>query len=179
MSFYEIDGKKPVVGAKTWIADSADLIGNVTIGENCYIGWGAVIRADYGTIIIGDGSAIEENVTIHARPGGLVKIGREVTIGHNAMIHNCSIGDYAVIGMNSTITDYSEVGEWTIIGEHSLVRRNQKVPARKIYAGVPSVEKGDILERHITEWSAAKKLYQNVALRYITEMKKIKKDRLE
>jgi carbonic anhydrase/acetyltransferase-like protein (isoleucine patch superfamily) len=132
-----------------------------------------VLRADFGTITIGDGSAIEENVTIHARAGDFVTIGKEVTIGHNAMIHNCTIADFAVIGMNSTITDYSEIGEWAVIGEHSLVKRNQKVPARKIYAGVPSVEKGDILERHINEWTAAKKFYQHAATKFITEMKKL------
>ena len=173
MAFYEIDGKKPVVGSGSWIAESADIIGDVIIGENCYVGWGVVIRADCGTIIIGDGSAIEENVTIDARPDDFVKIGREATIGHNAIIHNCTIGDYAVIGMNSTITDYSEVGEWAVIGEHSLVRRNQKVPARKIYAGIPAVEKGGILERHINEWTEVKKIYRNLAAKYLTEMKKI------
>jgi carbonic anhydrase/acetyltransferase-like protein (isoleucine patch superfamily) len=175
MAFYEIiDGsQKPVVGSTTWVADSADIIGNVTIGENCYIGWGAVIRADYGTVVIEDGTAIEENVTIHAWHGGSVRIGREVTVGHNAMIHNCSIGDYAVIGMNSTIADFSEVGEWAIIGEHSLVKRGQIVPPKKIYAGVPSVEKGDILEKHITEWISIKKMYQESAAKYKTEIKKL------
>jgi carbonic anhydrase/acetyltransferase-like protein (isoleucine patch superfamily) len=173
MSFYEIDGKRPVVGSGSWIADSADVIGNVIIGENCYVGWGVVIRADCGTIIIGDGSAIEENVTIDARPGDFARIGREATIGHNAIIHNCNIGDFAVIGMNSTITDYSEVGEWAIIGEHSLVRRNQKVPEMKIYAGVPAVEKGDVLVRHTDEWLEVKKFYQSLAAKYLTEMKKL------
>lgn len=173
MSTYEISGNKPVVDSSSWVAPSADLIGSVTIGKNCYIGWGAVIRADYGTIIIGDGTAIEENVTIHARPGGFVKIGRDVTIGHNAMIHNTTICDYAVIGMNSTITDYSEVGIWSIVGEHSLIKRNQSVPAGKIYAGVPAVEKGDVQEKHKIEWSAAKAVYQNLAFRYRTEMIKL------
>ncbi len=173
MSSYEISGNRPIVDSSSWVAPSADLIGNVTIGKNCYIGWGAVIRADYGTIIIGDGTAIEENVTIHARPGGMVTIGKDVTVGHNAMIHNTTICDYAVIGMNSTITDYSTVGEWAIVGEHSLVKRNQSVPAGKIYAGVPASEKGDVLERHRSEWSAAKAVYQNLALRYHTEMIKL------
>ena len=173
MSYYEISGKRPVVDPTSWVAPSADLIGDVVIGKDCYIGWGAVIRADYGSIIIGDGSAIEENVTIHARPGGLVKIGENVTIGHNAMLHNTIICDNAVIGMNSTITDYSEVGVWAIVGEHSLIKRNQSVPAGKIYAGVPAVEKGDVLEKHKIEWSAAKAVYQNLAFRYRTEMKKL------
>lgn len=173
MSLYELNGKSPVIDPSSWVAPSADIIGNVIIGKNCYIGWGAVIRGDYGTIIIEDGTAIEENVTIHARPGDYTRIGNEVTIGHNAMIHNTTIADYAVIGMNSTVTDYSEVGEWSIIAEHSLVKRNQVVPPGKIYAGVPAVEKGDILEKHKAEWTAAKKIYQNLAFRYRTEIKQI------
>jgi len=171
MPLYEINGKKPAIDSSSWIAHSADIIGNVIIGKNCYIGWGAVIRGDYGTIIIGDGSAIEENVTIHARPGQEAIIGKEVTIGHNAMIHNATIHDFAVIGMNSTITDYAEVGEWAIIAEHSLVKRRQTVPPYKIYAGVPAQEKGDVLERHKEEWMAAKKVYQNLASRYGREVK--------
>ena len=173
MSLYEINGKRPVIDTSSWVAPSADIIGNVTIGRNCYIGWGAVIRGDYGTIIIEDGTAIEENVTIHARPGNFTRIGRDVTIGHNAMIHNTTIHDYAVIGMNSTITDYSEIGEWSIIGEHSLVKRNQSVPAGKIYAGVPAVEKGDVIERHRIEWSAAKQVYRELAAKYRGEMKRL------
>jgi carbonic anhydrase/acetyltransferase-like protein (isoleucine patch superfamily) len=170
MSLYELNGAKPVIDSSSWVAPSADLIGNVIIGKNCYVGWGAVLRGDYGTIIIGDGSAVEENVTIHARPGDFTRIGKDVTIGHNVMIHNAEINDNAVIGMNSTITDYSIVGEWAIVGEHSLIKRRQIVPAGKVYAGVPAVEKGDVLEKHKVEWNAAKKVYQNLALRYRTEI---------
>lgn len=74
MSLYESNGKRPEIDSSSWVAPSADIIGNVLIGKNCYIGWGAVIRGDYGTIIIEDGTAIEENVTIHARPGDCTRI---------------------------------------------------------------------------------------------------------
>jgi len=173
MSRYEIEGKSPVVDPSSWVAPSADLIGNVMVGKNCYIGWGAVIRGDYGTVIIDDGSAIEENVTIHARPGDITRIGKNVTIGHNAMIHNALIGDNVVIGMSSTVTDFAVIGEWSIVGEHSLIKRNQTVPPYKIYAGVPAVEKGDVQEKHKTEWSWAKNLYRDLALKYRAEMIKL------
>ncbi|NLV68081.1 MAG: gamma carbonic anhydrase family protein [Spirochaetes bacterium] len=173
MSQYEVNGKRPVIDPSSWVAPSAELIGNVIIGKNCYVGWGAVLRGDYGTIIVGDGSAIEENVTIHVRPGDCTTIGRDVTIGHNAMIHNATICDFAVIGMNSTVTDFTTIGEWAIIGEHSLVKRNMSVPAGKIFAGVPAVEKGEVLEKHKVEWNAAKKIYQNLAMRYRTELIKL------
>ncbi len=173
MAFYQINGKRPVVDESAWVAPSADLIGDVVIGKNCYVGWGVVIRGDYGTVIIEDGSAIEENVTIHARPGDFTRIGRNVTVGHNAMIHNAVIKDFAVIGMSSTITDFTVIGEWAIVGEHSLVKRNQTVPAGKIYAGVPAVEKGDVQEKHRVEWTWAKELYQGLAAKYRTDMVKL------
>jgi len=163
MSIYEVNGRRPVIGQGSWIAPTAQIIGDVRIGDNCYIGYGAVIRGDYGTIIIGNESAVEEMVMIHARPGGLTDIGESVTIGHMAMIHNCKLCSFCVIGMNSTVTDYSEVGEWSIIGEQSLVKRNQKIPPYKIYAGAPSVEKGDVQQKHMDEWNAAKKTYVGLA----------------
>ena len=101
MSIYEVNGRRPVIGQGSWIAPTAQIIGDVRIGSNCYIGYGAVIRGDYGTIIIGNGSAVEEMVMIHARPGGLTDIGESVTIGHMAMIHNCKLCSFCVIGMNS------------------------------------------------------------------------------
>ena len=163
MKIYEVNGRRPVIGKDTWIAPTAQIIGDVRIGDNCYVGYGAVIRGDYGTVILGNGSAVEEMVMIHARPGGLTDIGESVTIGHKAMLHNCTLKDFCVIGMNSTVTDFSEVGEWSIIGEHSLVKRGQVVPPGKIYAGVPSVEKGDVQQKHKDEWGGAKKVYVGMA----------------
>ncbi len=113
MPIYKVYDKSPVIGEGSWIAPTAEIIGDVRIGENCYIGFGAILRGDYGTIIIGDGSAVEECACIHARPLGETKIGKSVTIGHMAMLHNCTIKDFAVIGMNSTISDFSEIGnQW-------------------------------------------------------------------
>jgi carbonic anhydrase/acetyltransferase-like protein (isoleucine patch superfamily) len=170
---YEVNGRRPVIGKDTWIAPTAQIIGDVRIGEHCYVGYGAVIRGDYGTVIIDDGSAVEEMVMIHARPGDFTRIGREVTIGHMAMLHNCILKDFCVIGMNSTITDYSEVGEWSIIAEHSLIKRGQVIPDGKVYAGVPAVEKGEVQQKHKDEWGAAKKLYTGMARLNIDTMKDV------
>jgi len=163
MPIFEINGRKPVFGKNTWIAPTAEIIGDVRISDNCYIGYGAILRGDYGTIIIGEGTAIEEGVMIHARPGDKTEIGCHVTIGHKAMLHNTTIMDYAVVGMNSTVTDFSVVGEWSIIGEQSLVKRGQQIPPNKIYAGVPAVEKRDVEDKNRTEWMLAKKVYVELA----------------
>lgn len=178
MPIYEVNGRRPVIGSGTWIAPTAQVIGDVRIAENCYVGYGAVLRGDYGTITIGKGSAVEEMVMIHARPGGLTSIGESVTIGHMVMLHNCTLNNFCVIGMNSTVTDYSEVGEWAIVGEHSLVKRNQVVPAGKVYAGSPAAEKGDVMQRHRDEWGAAKKIYVEMSRLNLDTLKDITSDYL-
>ena len=173
MALYEINERQPVIGNGVWIAPTAQVIGDVRIGNNCYIGFGAILRGDYGTIILGDGTAIEEAVMIHARPGDKTVLGSRVTVGHMAMIHNASIEDNAVIGMNSTITDYSKIGEWAIIAEHSLVKTRQIIPAHKIYGGVPATEISDVKEKHIQIWSMAKQIYIDLTDQYNTTLKQI------
>ena len=173
MPIYQIKDRKPVIAEGAWIAPSAEIIGDVRIGKNCYIGWGAILRGDYGTIIIGDETAIEEGVIIHARPMGTAELGFRVTVGHGAMIHNATIRDYATIGMRATVTDYSEVGEWALVAEHAMVTRKQVIPPAKIYAGVPAKELGDLQEKNRTEWTWAKQIYVDLAKRYGEECKVI------
>jgi carbonic anhydrase/acetyltransferase-like protein (isoleucine patch superfamily) len=169
MPFYQIKDRKPTIEEGAWIAPSAEIIGDVRIGKNCYVGWGAILRGDYGTIIIGDESAVEEGVIIHARPFDKTVLGFRVTVGHGAMIHNATIKDYATIGMRATVTDFSEVGEWALIAEHSVVTRKQVIPPNKIYAGVPARELGDLKEKNKTEWTWAKQLYVDLARQYQTD----------
>lgn len=166
---YSFNNITPVVGAGTWVAPSAYIIGNVRIGERCWIGPGAVIRGDFGMIAIGDETAVEDGVVIHT-PSNLT-IGRSVTIGHLAMIHGRSIGDYAVIGMHSTLSDNTVVGSWSIIAEHSLVKKNQVVPEEKLYAGSPAVEKGDIEQKHREVMLMGKQMYIDLAAGYLASFK--------
>ncbi len=100
--------------------------------KNCYIGPGARIRGDYGTITIGDNTAIEENVVIHARPNDITVIGSHVTIGHAAIIHNATINDWAVIGMGSIVSDWAEIGEWAVVAEGAVVKNKQKIKNGKL-----------------------------------------------
>ena len=93
------EGKLPQVGLGTYIHPSADVFGDVMLGQGCWIGPGARIRGDYGTIVIGDYCTVEDNCVIHARPDELTRIGDRVTLGHACIIHNATIRDWAVIGM--------------------------------------------------------------------------------
>jgi carbonic anhydrase/acetyltransferase-like protein (isoleucine patch superfamily) len=173
MPLYQVKDRIPVIGEGAWIAPSAEIIGDVRIGRGCYIGFGAILRGDYGLIEIGDESAIEEGVMIHARPFDRTIIGKRVTVGHMAMIHNARIADNAIIGMKAMVSDFSEIGEWALVAEQALVVRRQKIPAGKIYGGSPSKEMGEMQERHRTEWGLAKQLYADLAMRYNLEVKRI------
>lgn len=146
MPVYEVSGKKPVIGEGTWIAPSAEIIGDVTIGRSCYIGFGAIIRGDFGPIRIGNESAIEEAVIIHEAEQ--VNIGNRVIIGHMAMLHDVTIHDHVLVGMQSMICSFSTIEAWAIIAEQSLVLKNSSIPSGKIYGGSPAKQIGIVGDEH-------------------------------
>ncbi len=167
MALYQFEGRTPQVAEGAFVAESALVIGDVQIGKDAYIGHGVILRGDYGTIIVGEGTAIEEGAVVHARPDDRTVFGDHVTVGHGAMIHNASVKDYAVIGMRATISDYSIVGEWTIIGEMGLVKNNQHVPDGAIAVGVPVKVVGKVNKEQKEFWSYGKSLYVEMAHRYM------------
>jgi phenylacetic acid degradation protein len=163
MAIYEFEGKKPVIGKSSFVYLEATIIGNVTIGEGCYIGAGAVIRGDYGTIIIGDRTAIEENCTLHARPDEVLKIGNDVTVGHAAILHNCTLDDFCVIGMGSTVSDYARVGEWAVVGEGAVVKNKSIVEPGQIVVGVPAKPVAQVTDEYKKQWTHFKEIYTELA----------------
>jgi carbonic anhydrase/acetyltransferase-like protein (isoleucine patch superfamily) len=159
MTLYEFEGRKPVVGESSYVCDSATVIGDVEVGKGCFIGPGARLRGDYGSIRIGDNTSIEDNCVLHARPGEECIAGEFVTIGHNATIHNCRIGDYAIVGMSATVSDYSQVGEWAVVGEGAVVANKQHIPPAKIAVGVPARVIGEVSDRYKEQWMDFKRIY--------------------
>jgi phenylacetic acid degradation protein len=163
MSIYEFENKKPRIGNGSFIFKSVDVIGDVIIGENCYIGPGARVRGDYGSIRIGNNTAIEENVVIHARPDDVTKIGNWVTIGHASIIHNATVHDWAVIGMGAIVSDWAEIGEWAVIGEGAVVKNKQKIPDKAIVVGVPAKVVSEVSSEYEKQWTKYKKIYTDLA----------------
>ena len=163
MAVWEFDGKRPEIGEGTFVFPTADVLGDVTIGKNCYVGPGARLRGDYGSIRIGDGCAIEENVVVHARPDDVTRIGDHVTIGHGAVIHNATIDDWAVVGMGAIVSDWARVGEWTVVAEGALVKNKQEIPPSKIAVGVPAKVIADVKEEYKDLWGSYKKVYEDLA----------------
>ena len=121
---YSFDNKQPAIGNDTYVSELAHVIGDVVIEDNCYVGPGAILRADHGRIAIGSGTAVEEGVIIHVPPNETCSIGKKVTLGHGAIIHAASIGSFAVIGMGAILSIRSKVGEWVIVAEGGVVNQN-------------------------------------------------------
>src|SRR5271157_4564555 len=171
MTVYAFGNRIPQIAHSAWVHPAADVTGIVIIGPNVYVGSGAILRGDYGSIRIGAGTAIEENVTIHAWPEEWTIIEDNVTIGHAAMIHNCTIRAGAVIGMNATVTDYAEIGEGAIVAEGAVVKNKTIVAPYTIVAGVPAKVIGPVPEQATVFWQGFKELYQDLAKRYPNELR--------
>ena len=171
---FEFDGNAPEIGNGTYVSETAQVIGDVKIGDNCYVGHGAIIRGDYGRIEIGDGTAVEGGVIIHAPPQGLHLIGKSVTLGHGAVLHGNMVGDYSVIGMGAILSIFSETGEWSIVGEGALVRANQKIAANTVAVGNPAKEVRPVNSGDRELWNYGKQVYVDLAQKYIDQpMKQI------
>ncbi|BBO84753.1 gamma carbonic anhydrase family protein [Desulfosarcina ovata] len=165
---YQFDGRRPQIGKTTYISELAQIIGDVVIGENCYIGHGAILRGDYGRIVIGNETAVEEGVIIHAPPDDTQTIGRRVTMGHGAILHAKSIGDLAVIGMGAIVSLFSQVGEGSIVAEGSVVKSNQAIPDNVVAAGNPARVVRPINDRDEAMWTYGKQLYVDLAAKYLS-----------
>ena len=163
MTVYELGDRVPRTGKGTWVAPDATVIGDVTIGERCFIGPGARIRGDYGSIIVGDGTAVEDNVVIHARPGERCSIGRNVTLGHGCIVHNATLLDWAIVGMGAVVSDHAVVGEWGVVAEGAVVKNRGEVPPRRIAVGVPAKVVGEIDDAYVEQWTRFKGIYADLA----------------
>jgi carbonic anhydrase/acetyltransferase-like protein (isoleucine patch superfamily) len=165
--YYRFDGKWPVVGTGTYVSETAIVIGDVRIGVRCYIGHGAILRGDYGTIGIGDESAVEEGVIIHAPPGDRCSIGSGVVIGHGAIVHAKLIGDSAGIGMGAILSIRTEVGRGAVVAEGAVVKQGQIVPEGIVVAGNPAKKIKDMLEKDVKFWAHSRQIYVDLAAKYL------------
>ncbi len=150
----------PVIDASSFVHPQAAVTGNVVIGKNCYIGPGAALRGDWGQIIIEDGCNVQENCTIHMFPGVTVLLKEGAHIGHGAIIHGATIGKNCLIGMNAVIMDNAELGDECIVGALTLIKQDEKIPARSLVAGNPGKIIKQVSDEMITWKTEGTRLYQ-------------------
>jgi len=166
MPIYEFEGKRPEVGEDSFVHPEATLIGGVKIGKNCFIGPGARLRADWCNIEIGDGSNVQDNCIIHARPDFTVRLGPNSHIGHGSVLHGVILHEHVLVGMNAVIQDLAEIGDDCIIGSGCVIKPGMQVPAKKVVMGVPGKIVGDVSPGQQQMWTFATELYQTLPRRY-------------
>ena len=138
MPLYEIDGLRPTINDNSWVAPSADLIGDVRLGEEVGIWFGAVIRADNTPIVLGDRTNIQEGAMLHSDPGVPLTIGADCTIGHHAILHGCTLGDRVLVGMGAIVLNNAVIGEDCLIGAGALVTEGKIFPPGSLIFGAPA-----------------------------------------
>ncbi|WP_211217887.1 gamma carbonic anhydrase family protein [Microbacterium luticocti] len=138
MPAYEIDGVVPVVDPTAFVHETASLIGDVIIGPGCYIGPFASLRGDFGRIVVGEESNVQDSCTLHVFPGADTVLAPHSHVGHGAILHGCRIGSYALIGMGAVILDGAEVGEDALVGAGAVVTAGTRIPAATMALGSPA-----------------------------------------
>lgn len=136
--FYEFDGFRPVVDPSSFVHPQAVVTGNVIIGKDVYIGPGAMLRGDWGAIIIEDGCNVQENCIIHMFPGVTVHLKEAAHIGHGAVIHGATIGKNCMVGMNAVIMDNVDLGDECIVVALTFIKQGEIIAARSVVVGNPS-----------------------------------------
>ena len=173
MAIYELDGKAPQLGEGAWVADSAQVIGTVELGANASVWFGVVIRGDTEHIRIGRNSNIQDGSVLHADFGVPLVIGDNVSVGHQVMLHGCTIGDGSLIGIQAVVLNNAKIGRNCIVGAGSVVTEGKEFPDNSLIFGSPAKlvrsidEAGQQMLAHIAEH------YVENAARYRSGLKKI------
>ena len=138
MAIYELDGAIPQVAASAWVADSAQVMGNVVLGEDASVWFGTVVRGDTESITIGAGSNIQDASVLHADIGKPLVVGERVTVGHQVMLHGCTIGDESLIGIGAVVLNGAKIGRNCLVGAGALVTEGKEFPDGSMIIGSPA-----------------------------------------
>ena len=138
MAIYELDGVAPEVAETAWVADSAQVMGRVTLGEDASVWFGTVVRGDTDSITIGAGSNVQDASVLHADFGKPLVIGERVTVGHQAMLHGCTVGDESLIGIGAIVLNGAKIGKNCLVGAGALVTEGKEFPDGSMILGSPA-----------------------------------------
>lgn len=141
---FSLDDARVQLQGECFIAHNATVIGNVSVGVDASIWFNVVIRGDSELITIGDESNIQDAAVLHTDPGYVMTLGRGVTVGHKAMLHGCTVGDYSLIGINAVVLNGAKIGKHCIIGANALVTENMEIPDGSLVVGCPAKIKREL-----------------------------------
>ncbi len=170
---YALGDLKPEFRGNYFVADSASVIGNVTIENDVSIWFGAVLRGDNDFIRVGENSSIQDNCVVHADPGFPLTIGRDVTVGHMAMVHGCTVRDGTLIGIKSVILNGAVIGKDCLIGANALVPEGKVIPDRSLVLGSPGKVVRQLTDEDIARIREGVKHYVEKIKRYNEHLKAV------
>ena len=173
MALYRIGEDVPRVAASAWIADSAEVVGKVELGEDVGIWFGAVLRADTDPIRIGNGSNVQDGAVMHADPGFPATLGEHVTVGHQAMLHGCTVGDGSLIGIQAVLLNGARIGRHCLVGAGALVPEGREYPDGSLIFGRPAKVVRALSDDEIAGLRRAAEHYIENAHRFRTDLVKI------
>ncbi|MEU3272733.1 gamma carbonic anhydrase family protein [Saccharomonospora sp. NPDC006951] len=165
MPMFAFEGVSPTVHPDAWIAPTATLIGDVIVEKNASVWYGAVIRADFGRIVIREGANIQDNSVLHVGDG-VCEVGKDATVGHSCIVHDCTVGEQALIGNGATVLDGATIGARTLVAAGATVTPGTEVPSEVVAIGSPAKKFVPLTQsaRGWVEHNAA--IYQHLARRH-------------
>jgi len=173
MALYEFEGKKPQVPSDSFVHPDAVLIGDVRIGHECLIAPGVSIRADFGPVIIGNRSSVQDNAVIHVYPGSQVIIEDEVIAAHGVILHDVHIHSRCMIGIGAIVLFSVVCEEDVFVSAGSLVPKGMHIPAGKVVAGSPARITRDVTDNDKATFSEGTEDYRHLCRQYLATMKKV------
>jgi carbonic anhydrase/acetyltransferase-like protein (isoleucine patch superfamily) len=171
MAVYELDGMAPKLEQGAWVADNAEVIGQVEMGENASVWYGCVVRGDTEKIRIGKNSNIQDLSVLHADFGVPLTIGDNVTVGHQVMLHGCTIGDGSLIGIQAVVLNNAKIGRNSIVGAGSVVTEGKEFPDNSLIVGAPAKAIRTLDADQIARFQTIPQHYVENALRHAKRKK--------
>ena len=173
MALYELDGVAPQLADGTWVADSAQVMGSVVLGEHVSVWFGAVLRGDTEPLTIGRNSNVQDLSVLHADVGSPLTIGENVTIGHQVMLHGCTIGDNSLIGIQAVVLNNAKIGRNSIVGAGSVVTEGKEFPDNALIIGSPAKVVRTLDDAAVAKLRASAEHYVENGRRFAKGLKKI------
>ncbi|MDB5894619.1 MAG: gamma carbonic anhydrase family protein [Rhodoferax sp.] len=173
MALYELDEKSPRCAPTAWVADSAEVIGDVALADDVSVWFGVVIRGDNHLISIGRGSNVQDLSVLHTDEGLPLVIGEDVTIGHQVMLHGCTIGDETLIGIGAVVLNGARIGKNCLVGAGALVTENKEFPDGSMILGSPAKVVRQLTPEQIDGLRRSAQHYVQNAARYRGTLKKL------
>ena len=173
MAIYELNGVAPSLADTAWVADSAQVIGNVVLGDQASVWFGTVVRGDMERITIGAGSNIQDTSVLHADTGQPLVIGERVTVGHQAVLHGCTVGDESLIGIGAIVLNGAKIGKNCLVGAGSLVTEGKEFPDGSMIMGAPAKLVRQLTPEQIDSIRQSAQHYINNAERFQSGLKQV------